>query len=211
MFCVSIAQSDCSTQRLIPMVQAAGGIPRVQQRCDHAAVSPTLTKLCANAAITRGIAPRMTVDAEIFVVGAGPPGLTAAYCLTKETPSVIVIEKRSGLSGWYQPYRSSWRLAVRNRRPSLLLQSEGSRRSLARDTPERFHCAAAPSRIYSGGKFYSYPLSAFQALRNLGIFTGTACSFMFLGAHGAVSAGRSLSPASGSYRGVAVGADGVQI
>src|SRR5277367_3613945 len=37
--------------------------------------------------------PRMTVDADIFVIGAGPAGLTAAYCLTKETPSVIVIEK----------------------------------------------------------------------------------------------------------------------
>src|SRR6202051_2950843 len=41
----------------------------------------------------QGIAPRMTVDAEIFVIGAGPAGLTTAYCLTKETPSVIVIEK----------------------------------------------------------------------------------------------------------------------
>ena len=35
----------------------------------------------------------MTADADIFVIGAGPAGLTAAYCLTKETPSVIVIEK----------------------------------------------------------------------------------------------------------------------
>ena len=34
-----------------------------------------------------------TVDADTFVIGAGPAGLTAAYCLTKETPSVIVIEK----------------------------------------------------------------------------------------------------------------------
>ena len=34
-----------------------------------------------------------TVDADTFVIGAGPAGLTTAYCLTKETPSVIVIEK----------------------------------------------------------------------------------------------------------------------
>ncbi|MDO9059252.1 MAG: FAD-dependent oxidoreductase, partial [Bradyrhizobium sp.] len=35
----------------------------------------------------------MTTDADIFVIGAGPAGLTAAYCLTRETSSVIVIEK----------------------------------------------------------------------------------------------------------------------
>jgi len=35
----------------------------------------------------------MTVDTDVFVIGAGPAGLTTAYCLTKETPSVIVIEK----------------------------------------------------------------------------------------------------------------------
>ena len=43
---------------------------------------------------TRGIAPHMTTtDADVFVIGAGPAGLTTAYCLTKQTPSVIVIEK----------------------------------------------------------------------------------------------------------------------
>ena len=31
--------------------------------------------------------------ADVFIIGAGPAGLTAAYCLTKDKPSVIVIEK----------------------------------------------------------------------------------------------------------------------
>jgi protoporphyrinogen oxidase len=35
----------------------------------------------------------MTADAEVFVIGAGPAGLTAAYCLTKEARSVIIIER----------------------------------------------------------------------------------------------------------------------
>jgi thioredoxin reductase len=35
----------------------------------------------------------MSVDAEVFVIGAGPAGLTAAYCLTKEARSVIIIER----------------------------------------------------------------------------------------------------------------------
>ena len=41
----------------------------------------------------------MTVDAELFVIGAGPAGLTAAYCMSKETPSVIVVEKDPGYVG----------------------------------------------------------------------------------------------------------------
>src|SRR5260370_29685103 len=35
----------------------------------------------------------MKVEVEVFLVGAGPAGLTTAYCLTKEAPSVLVIEK----------------------------------------------------------------------------------------------------------------------
>src|SRR6185436_13014984 len=34
-------------------------------------------------------------------------------------------------------------------------------------------------RIYYGGKYYSYPLSAFEALRNLGLFTSAACMLSF--------------------------------
>ena len=35
----------------------------------------------------------MTRDVDVLVIGAGPAGLTAAYCLTKEMPSVLVVEK----------------------------------------------------------------------------------------------------------------------
>lgn len=34
-----------------------------------------------------------TVDADVFVIGAGPAGLTTAYCLTKAARSVVVIER----------------------------------------------------------------------------------------------------------------------
>ena len=30
---------------------------------------------------------------DVFIIGGGPAGLTAAYCLTKEASSVLVIEK----------------------------------------------------------------------------------------------------------------------
>ena len=124
---------------------------------------------------TRGIAPRMTIDADIFVIGAGPAGLTTAYCLTKETPSVIVIEKDPLYVGG---------ISRTVRHGNFLFDIGGHRFfSKAKEVvdlwheilPDDFITRRRLSRIYYGGKFYSYPLSAFQALRNLGIFTSAAC------------------------------------
>src|SRR4030088_1446284 len=129
---------------------------------------------------TRGIAPRMiTTDADIFVIGAGPAGLTTAYCLTKETPSVIVIEKDPVYVGG---------ISRTVRHGNFLFDIGGHRFfSKAKEVvelwleilPDDFITPPRLSRIYYGGKFYSYPLSAFQALRNLGIFTSVACMLSY--------------------------------
>jgi protoporphyrinogen oxidase len=121
----------------------------------------------------------MTVDADIFVIGAGPAGLTTAYCLTKETPSVIVIEKDPHYVGGIS----------RTVRHGKFLFDIGGHRffSKAKEVvdlwheilPDDFITRRRLSRIYYGGKFYSYPLSAFQALRNLGIFTSAACMLSY--------------------------------
>jgi protoporphyrinogen oxidase len=121
----------------------------------------------------------MTVDAEIFVIGAGPAGLTAAYCLTKETPSVIVIEKDPLYVGG---------ISRTVRHGNFLFDIGGHRFfSKAKEVvdlwheilPDDFITRRRLSRIFYGGKFYSYPLSAFQALRNLGIFTSAACMLSY--------------------------------
>ncbi len=128
---------------------------------------------------TPGNAPRMTVDAEIFVIGAGPAGLTTAYCLTKETPSVIVIEKDPHYVGG---------ISRTVRHGDFLFDIGGHRFfSKAKEVvdlwqeilPDDFITRRRLSRIYYGGKFYSYPLSAFQALRNLGIFTSAVCMLSY--------------------------------
>jgi len=121
----------------------------------------------------------MIVDAEIFVIGAGPAGLTTAYCLTKETPSVIVIEKDPHYVGGIS----------RTVRHGKFLFDIGGHRffSKAKEVvdlwheilPNDFITRRRLSRIYYGGKFYSYPLSAFQALRNLGIFTSAVCMLSY--------------------------------
>jgi protoporphyrinogen oxidase len=121
----------------------------------------------------------MQVDTEVFVIGAGPAGLTAAYCLTKEMPSVLVIEKDPVYVGGI-----SRTVGYNN----YLFDIGGHRFfSKAKEVvdlwqeilPDDFIARPRLSRIYYGNKFYSYPLSAFEALRNLGVFTSALCMLSY--------------------------------
>ena len=85
----------------------------------------------------------MSVDAEVFVIGAGPAGLTAAYCLTKEARSVIIIERDPIYVGGISRTVAIQGFPVRHRRPPLLLQVEGDRGAVAGDPARRFHRPAA--------------------------------------------------------------------
>jgi len=119
------------------------------------------------------------VDAEVLVVGAGPAGLTAAYCLSKDMPSVLVIEKDPVYVGGIS----------RTVRYKDFLFDIGGHRFFSKSQevvelwneilPDDFIERPRLSRIYYGGKFYSYPLNAFEALRNLGIFKSAACMLSF--------------------------------
>ena len=121
----------------------------------------------------------MSQHTDVFVIGAGPAGLTAAYCLTKENPSVIVIEKDpvyvGGISRTVDTTASCSTSAGIASFPSRRRSSISGRRSCRTTSSTRPRL----SRIYYGGKYYSYPLSAFEALKNLGIFTSAACMLSF--------------------------------
>jgi protoporphyrinogen oxidase len=117
----------------------------------------------------------MKVDAEVFVVGAGPAGLTTAYCLSKEKPSVLVIEKDPVYVGGISRTVSH----------NGFLFDIGGHRFFSKSQevvdlwreilPDDFIERPRLSRIYYKGKYFSYPLKAFEALFNLGIFQSTAC------------------------------------
>jgi protoporphyrinogen oxidase len=118
--------------------------------------------------------------ADVAIIGAGPAGLTAAYLLTKAGFSVIVIEKDPVYVGGI----------------SRTVEHEGFRFDIgghrffskAREVvdlwneilPDDFIQRPRMSRIYYEGKFYSYPLRAFEALRNLGIGRSAACMLSYL-------------------------------
>src|ERR1700719_653673 len=117
----------------------------------------------------------MSVDAEVFVIGAGPAGLTAAYCLSKEARSVMTIARASFYVGG-----SSRPVASKD-----FLFDIGGHRFFSKSKeivalwqeilPDDFIARPRLSRIYYNGKFFSYPLKAFEALLKLGVFTSTAC------------------------------------
>ncbi len=121
----------------------------------------------------------MTVDAEVFVIGAGPAGLTAAYCLTKQARPVIVIERDpidvGGIS--------------RTVKYKDFLFDVGGHRFFSKSQeivalwheilPDDLIPRPRLSRIYYNGKFFSYPLKAFEALLKLGVVTSTACMLSY--------------------------------
>jgi protoporphyrinogen oxidase len=115
------------------------------------------------------------VDADVFVIGAGPAGLTAAYCLTKQARSVVVIERDPVYVGGISrtvDYKGflfdigGHRFFSKSKEVVALWQEI---------LPDDFIARPRLSRIYYNGKFFSYPLKAFEALLKLGLFTSAAC------------------------------------
>ncbi|HEX4042208.1 MAG TPA: NAD(P)/FAD-dependent oxidoreductase [Xanthobacteraceae bacterium] len=135
-----------------------------------------MTRIMTHAATTGdGPARDTTVDADVFVIGAGPAGLTAAYCLTKAERSVLVIERDSAYVGGISrtvDYKGflfdigGHRFFSKSQEVVALWQEI---------LPDDFITRPRLSRIYYNGKFFSYPLKAFEALVKLGLFTSAAC------------------------------------
>jgi protoporphyrinogen oxidase len=117
----------------------------------------------------------MNVDAETFVIGAGPAGLTAAYCLAKAGRSVLVIERDPTYVGGISrtvDYKGflfdigGHRFFSKSKEVVALWQEL---------LPDDFIERPRLSRIYYNGKFFAYPLKAFEALLKLGVFTSARC------------------------------------
>jgi protoporphyrinogen oxidase len=123
------------------------------------------------------IAPSST---EVLVIGAGPAGLTAAYLLAKAGRRVIVVERDPENVGGIS----------RTVNYKGFLFDIGGHRFFSKSKevvdlwneilPNDFLDRPRSSRIFYGGKYYSYPLKAFEALGNLGVLTSAACVSSFL-------------------------------
>ena len=116
-----------------------------------------------------------TTPQKVVVIGAGPAGLTAAVDLAEGGHQVTVLEKDPTYVGGiartvaYKGYRFD----IGGHR-FFSKSSEITRRWKERLGNE-FISVRRMSRIFYNGRFFDYPLKAFNALSNLGIFTSTAC------------------------------------
>ena len=121
----------------------------------------------------------MSADVDVLIIGAGPAGLTAGYLLAKAGKSVIVIERDPVYVGGI-----SRTVKYKSREGEFHFDIGGHRFfSKAKEVvdlwneilPDDFIDRPRLSRIYYGGKYYAYPLRAFEALKNLGVFTSSLC------------------------------------
>ncbi|MGW8189112.1 NAD(P)/FAD-dependent oxidoreductase [Sphingomonas hankookensis] len=114
-------------------------------------------------------------NVDVAIVGAGPAGLTAAYLLTKAGLSVTVIEQDpryvGGISRTVE--QDGFRFDIGGHR--FFSKSQEVVALWNEILPDDFIDRPRMSRIFYGGKFYSYPLRAFEALGNLGLVTSALC------------------------------------
>jgi protoporphyrinogen oxidase len=117
---------------------------------------------------------------DVFVIGAGPAGLTSSYLLTKRGISTTVIEADPVYVGGIS----------RTANYKDFLFDIGGHRFFSKSKevvdlwkeilPQDFIERPRLSRIYYDGKYYSYLLKAFEALGNLGIVESGLCVLSFM-------------------------------
>ena len=106
---------------------------------------------------------------EVVIIGAGPAGLTAAMELLRRGSLASVLEASDVVGGISQTaVRGGWRFDLGGHRFFTKVDRvERFWHSVLTD--DEFLLRPRLSRILYNGKFYDYPLRAWNALSNLGV------------------------------------------
>src|SRR5215208_6067024 len=117
----------------------------------------------------------------VVIIGAGPAGLTAAYVLVERYGiTSTILESDSVVGGISRTVeRDGWRFDIGGHRFFTKVPEVEAfwHTILAEDD---FLVRPRLSRIYYGGKFYDYPLRAWNALTNLGPVEASKCLGSYL-------------------------------
>ncbi len=114
-------------------------------------------------------------DHEVVVIGAGPAGLTAAFQFHKHGVTSTVLEADDMVGGISRTaQRDGWRFDIGGHRFFTKVQPvEDLWHEILPD--EEFLMRPRKSRIFYNGKYFDYPLKAFNALSNLGPVEAVLC------------------------------------
>src|SRR5471030_1558637 len=112
---------------------------------------------------------------DVAIIGAGPAGLTAAYLRSKNNVGVTVLEADPVYVGGISrtvTYKG-FHFDIGGHR--FFSKSKAVEDFWMEILPNDMLDRPRSSRIFYGGKFFAYPLKAFEALTTLGVFQSILC------------------------------------
>ncbi len=117
----------------------------------------------------------MNTNPKVAVIGAGPAGMSAAYCLARAGLATVDVYEASDSVGGLARTIQLWNQKV-DIGPHRFFSSDKRVNELWLEVAGRdYKMVNRLTRIYYKRKFYYYPLKAFNALFNLGIFQALLC------------------------------------
>src|SRR6195256_5623435 len=117
---------------------------------------------------------------KVVIIGGGPAGLTAGYLLSKETVDVTVLEGDPVYVGGISrtvTYKG-FHFDIGGHR--FFSKSKEVNDLWTEILPQDMLDRPRSSRIFYGGKVFSYPLRPFEALLKLGLLKSTLCVLSWL-------------------------------
>jgi protoporphyrinogen oxidase len=120
------------------------------------------------------------METKVVIIGAGPAGLTAGYLLSKNGVDVVVLEADPVYVGGISRTATykGFHFDIGGHR--FFSKSKAVEDLWTEILPNDMLTRPRSSRIFYGGKFFSYPLRPIEALLKLGVFKSILCVVSWL-------------------------------